>query len=65
MNATKVRCTELRVDDQITEVDTPDGPFYRVAKVNPKSILLDIGYGDTVRLPIRATDVVLRRPDAR
>ncbi len=53
---TKVRSSEVRVGDRITEVNTPKGPFYTVTKVNPASFVLD----GLVRLPFRSTDVVLR-----
>lgn len=53
---TKVRSSEVRVGDRITEIDTPEGPYYTVTKVNAKSFVL----GGLVRLPFRATDVVLR-----
>ncbi len=70
----KTRCTDLKVGDMITEVDTPDGPFYPVIKVNPKSIVVDANAlrlpGDEddepleplpLRMPIRPSDVVLLR----
>lgn len=47
----------LTPGDRITEVDTPEGPFYLVAKINPKSIVIDDG-GYPIRLPIRGTDQV-------
>ncbi len=65
---TKVRSSEVRVGDRITEVGTPDGPFYPVLKVNRTSIVIDADdcYGTEdadplpIRTPFRSTDVVLR-----
>lgn len=57
-----VRTAEVVAGDWITEMDTPEGPFYLVAKVNAKSLLvhLDPSEPDTLRLPFRATDAVRR-----
>lgn len=50
----------LNPGDRITETSTPDGPFYTVVKVNPKSVVIrDEDYDLTLRLPVRSTDAVL------
>lgn len=59
MNSTIVKASEIVAGDTITECDTPEGPFYRVVKVNPKSVVIhDTDYDLTLRLPIRSTDSV-------
>lgn len=70
----QIRACEVKVGDRITDAATPSGPFYRVVKVNAKSLVLDIRddaemqsaagaefYGslDTVRISIRLSDVVI------
>lgn len=60
-----VRC--VRAGDVITELDTPDGPWYAVVAVDPMRHLptvQDDGYD--VELPVENwdTDGVLRRPRA-
>jgi hypothetical protein len=59
IQSTLVRATEVQVGDTITEQDTPEGPFYAVAKVNAKSLLVEVD-GFTLRLPVRGSDVVRR-----
>jgi hypothetical protein len=61
----RVEAKTLKAGDMITEIDTPDGPFYPVVKVNAKSIVVDAAeeWDDTplpVRLPIAAGTLVLR-----
>lgn len=59
MNSTIVKASEIVAGDTITEYDTPEGPFYKVVKVNPKSVVIhDADYDLTLRLPIRSTDAV-------
>ena len=41
MNATITRSTDVKVGDQITELDTPQGPWYAVLKVNAKSLVVE------------------------
>jgi hypothetical protein len=68
MNSTQIRkseivkCSEVVVGDWITEYDTPEGPFYLVAKVNAKSLVvhLDPNEPDTIRLPFTPSDIVRR-----
>lgn len=49
---------DVRVGDLITELDTPEGPFYPVLKVNPKSLVID-GGGFTLRIPTNPRAAVL------
>jgi hypothetical protein len=58
VTSTIVKCSDLKPGDKITEVDTPEGPFYAVAKVNAKSVVVrDEEYDITLRLPFLPTDV--------
>lgn len=52
------KATTVVAGDRVTEYDTPEGPFYAVVKVNPKSLVLDDGYGSTLRLPFRPSDAL-------
>jgi len=42
----------LRLGDRITEIDTPDGPFYTVVRETAKSVWFDSA-PDTDPCPIR------------
>lgn len=60
-----VRAAEVRVGDEVTEVDTPGGPWYRVLRVDEArgSLLLDDG--EMLGVEVDVGDwgsVVLRRP---
>jgi hypothetical protein len=41
MNATITKCSEVKVGDRITEIDTPSGPWYAVLKINMASYVLE------------------------
>lgn len=49
-----VACAEVHVGDRITEIDTPDGPFYSVVRETEKSFWVDasepMGYGQQVEV---------------
>lgn len=55
-DARVVRTNDLNVGDQITEINTPNGPWYPVIKINPKSFVVDaapaMGYEGEV-VPVR------------
>ena len=59
------RTADLKVGDRITEIDTPDGPFYPVLKITAKTFVVDageaMGYGEIVpvRFGIRPNHAVL------
>lgn len=53
MNSQITKASEVRQGDLVTETDTPDGPFYRVLKVNPKSLVLDASGDPSDPLPVR------------
>lgn len=56
----------LRVGEFITEVETPGGPWYQVLEVSTSSVVVaggthDDSYDLPVEIPLRSSDVVLRR----
>jgi hypothetical protein len=61
------KATEVTVGDYITEIGTPDGPFYPVVKVNAKSLVVDAsddGEPLLVRVPVGANDQIrIARPN--
>lgn len=62
---TVINATAVSAGQEITEVGTPDGPWYRVAKVNKKSLVLFLDSSDpeagTIRLPVHEGHIVLSR----
>lgn len=66
MTSMTVLATAVTVEQEITETDTPDGPWYRVVKVNRRSLVVavdaDHPEDGTLRIPVRDTDVLLARP---
>lgn len=54
MDSRIVPTSEVRVGDRITEMDTPDGPFYVVTRETPKSFWVDasepMGYSQPVEV---------------
>lgn len=63
-----VSAYDLGAGDLITEVDTPDGPFYRVFRTTRDAIEVDGDpFGERalyVTLPVRETDKVRRAVSA-
>lgn len=41
MDTAVIPTSEVRVGDQITEIDTPEGPFYTVTRETEKSFWVD------------------------
>lgn len=62
-----VHATALSPGDIITEIDTPDGPWYTVLSLTANSVTLDGSQEPTcsplaVTLSVEPRDLVLRRP---
>lgn len=54
----------ITVGDRITELDTPEGPFYDVVKLTAKRITVAMDDGFQTTLPLRATDQLRVAVDA-
>ena len=65
-----VSARQVRAGDEVTEVDTPGGPWYRVLRVNEAggSLLVGDGDGDAVGVEVDVGDwnsAVLRRAPSK
>ena len=61
---TVTRTADLKVGDRITELDTPEGPFYPVLKITAKTFVVegapeDYGKSLPMRFGIRPNAAVL------
>lgn len=65
LNGVPLAATYLTAGDRITEVDTPDGPFYTVVEIDRDAGVLVVDPGDglgPVPLAVDMTGVVLKEP---
>jgi hypothetical protein len=55
-----ISARRVTVGQEITDRDTPDGPWYSVVKATRRSLVV-AAYGMDVRIPINGNDIVLAR----
>lgn len=56
-----VHVSQVRKGDLVTEIDSPEGPFYPVVVSAPGVLIIDAGDGVEVSIPIGLTSGVRRK----